>query len=206
MPGRAVLTTWEAGRYCQVSPFTIRRWVEEGKLPAYTTPGGHRRIRREDLDAFLARHGMPTPEDFSPGARRVLLLESDPTARRTARELLSSFSPELDVKAPDDPFAAGALLYSFAPHLVLFDLDDDSLDWARACESLRRSPDLAHIKTAGSTRRSTVETVAAAQQRGLLEVLQKPLDPGALRTLLKGVFPYLDLSPLAPRRRAKSSK
>jgi len=206
MPGRTVLSTWEAGRYCRVSPFTIRHWVEEGKLPAYTTPGGHRRIRREDLDAFLTRYGMPTPDDFSPGARRVLLLEAEPAARRASLELFKSFSTDLDLRAPDEPFAAGALLYAFAPHLVLFDLDDDSLDWAKACETLRRSPDLAHIKMAGSTRRSTVETVGAAQRCGLLDVLQKPLDPGAVRGLLKTVFPYLDLTAPRPRRRAKTSK
>lgn len=206
MPGRTVLSTWEAGRYCRVSPFTIRHWVEEGKLPAYTTPGGHRRIRREDLDAFLKRYGMPIPEDFAPGARRVLLLEAEPASRRRALEIFRALSPDLELKAPDDPFAAGALLYAFAPHLVVFDLDDDALDWARACETLGRSPDLAHIRMAGTTRSSTVETVAAAQERGLLEVLQKPLEPAAVRALLKAVFPYLAMAPARPRRRARTSR
>lgn len=205
MPGRAVLSTWEAGRYCRVSPFTVRNWVERGILPAYTTPGGHRRIRREDLDAFLVRYRMPLPEDFAPGARRVLLLEAEPGPRRTYRDLLKSFSPDLDLRAPEDPFAAGTLLYAFSPHLVLFDLDDDSLDWAKACATLHRSPDLAHIKVAGATRRSTVETVEAAQRCGMVEVLQKPLDPAAVRALLKSVFPYLELAPTR-RRRAKTSR
>jgi excisionase family DNA binding protein len=209
MLGRTVLTTWQAGRYCGVNPYTVRNWVEKGILRAYTTPGGHRRIRREDLDAFLVQYGMPAPEDFLPGGRRVLLMEADPAARRRHRNLLGSFSAEMDLRAAEDSFAAGALLYAFAPHLVIFDLDDASLDWVHACATLHHSPDLARIKLAGATRRATVEMVERAQRVGMVEVLVKPLEPSAVRALLKTVFPYLELAavPAAPRkRRAKTSR
>ncbi len=35
-----------------VTPKTIRRAVEQGRLPAVRTPGGHYRIRREDLERY----------------------------------------------------------------------------------------------------------------------------------------------------------
>lgn len=37
-----------------VNESTVKRWIDRGLLSAVRTPGGHRRVRREDLQAFLA--------------------------------------------------------------------------------------------------------------------------------------------------------
>jgi excisionase family DNA binding protein len=47
------LTTGAAADYCNVDKKTIRRWTDAGKLPAFITPGGHRRYRLADLDALF---------------------------------------------------------------------------------------------------------------------------------------------------------
>ena len=44
-----LMTMKEAGAFLHVSNTTIRRWVNEGKLPACRTEGGHRRFFKEDL-------------------------------------------------------------------------------------------------------------------------------------------------------------
>jgi excisionase family DNA binding protein len=36
-----------------VSRQTVRDWAEKGLLPSFRTPGGQRRFRAEDVDAFL---------------------------------------------------------------------------------------------------------------------------------------------------------
>lgn len=42
-----------AARRLGVSPHTIRRWTASGFLPCTRTPGGHRRIKQEDVDEML---------------------------------------------------------------------------------------------------------------------------------------------------------
>lgn len=37
-----------------VAKDTVQRWCREGKLAAITLPGGHYRIRAEDVDAILS--------------------------------------------------------------------------------------------------------------------------------------------------------
>ena len=53
------LTTGEAAKYCYVSQATVVNWIKQGKLPAYSTPGGHYRILLPDFLLFLENHGMP---------------------------------------------------------------------------------------------------------------------------------------------------
>ena len=37
-----------------MDPDTLRRWADEGRVPAFTTPGGHRRFERRALERLIA--------------------------------------------------------------------------------------------------------------------------------------------------------
>ena len=57
-PGRRPLperlALGEASRLLGVDPDTLRRWADEGRVPAFTTPGGHRRFERRALEQLIA--------------------------------------------------------------------------------------------------------------------------------------------------------
>jgi excisionase family DNA binding protein len=76
------LTLGQAAKYLGVAQSTIRKWSDVGRVPAFYTPGGHRRYRRSDLDMFLERSG--------PGGRGregpvVLVVDDDPSVRELVR-------------------------------------------------------------------------------------------------------------------------
>lgn len=50
----AYLTTQQAAAILGVSVFTVRRWIDEGKLKAYR-PGGQYRITEDQIRACLTR-------------------------------------------------------------------------------------------------------------------------------------------------------
>src|SRR6266496_492556 len=58
---KTIYTTHEVSRLLQVNPRSVINWIDQNLLPSYRTPGGHRRIRRDDLLAFLRKHQIPTP-------------------------------------------------------------------------------------------------------------------------------------------------
>src|SRR5260221_13066662 len=51
------LTLGQAARFLGVAQSTIRKWSDNGRVPAFYTPGGHRRYRGSDLETFLDRSG-----------------------------------------------------------------------------------------------------------------------------------------------------
>jgi excisionase family DNA binding protein len=53
-PRSSWLALGAASRFLGVDPDTLRRWADSGRVPAFTTPGGHRRFLRSDLDRALA--------------------------------------------------------------------------------------------------------------------------------------------------------
>ncbi len=65
-PATAAPAAWiglgEASRLLGIAPGTLRRWADEGRVPVFTTPGGHRRFSRSAISALLpvARARRPT--------------------------------------------------------------------------------------------------------------------------------------------------
>ena len=53
------LTLGQAAKYLGVAQSTIRKWSDQGRVPAFYTPGGHRRYRESEVRALLA--GIPAP-------------------------------------------------------------------------------------------------------------------------------------------------
>lgn len=50
-----LLTTRDVADVARVDPATVRRWVASGLLrPTVTTPGGHMRFDRADVNRLLA--------------------------------------------------------------------------------------------------------------------------------------------------------
>ena len=49
----AVMMPYEVAELLKVDPKTVTRWAAAGKLPCITTPGGHRRFKREVVLALL---------------------------------------------------------------------------------------------------------------------------------------------------------
>src|SRR5213082_397903 len=75
------LTLGQAAKYLGVAQSTIRKWSDQGRVPAFYTPGGHRRFRRGDLESFLARSG-PGGQQAGP---TVLLVDDDERMRELVR-------------------------------------------------------------------------------------------------------------------------
>jgi excisionase family DNA binding protein len=57
---RTWLSLGPASQLLGVDPGTLRRWADEGRVPVYTTPGGHRRFDRRALERLATerRPGM----------------------------------------------------------------------------------------------------------------------------------------------------
>jgi excisionase family DNA binding protein len=51
----------EASRLLGVAPGTLRRWSDSGQVPAFTTPGGHRRYRRAALERLIPADRQARP-------------------------------------------------------------------------------------------------------------------------------------------------
>jgi excisionase family DNA binding protein len=204
MREKTVFTTFEAAKICHVSPLSIINWVNAGRLPAFRTPGGHRRIRREDLVRFMRENQIPLPEELVDGSGRpkVLVVDDEPTIRELVADYLANRPVRpYEVEVAADGFEAGRLVTSFRPDAVLLDLRIPGLDGFQVCRSIKDDKNTAGTVVLAMTGYYTPETEARVLECGALKCLAKPLAPSEIATALDEVFQGSSGANPASRRR-----
>ena len=202
MRDKAVFTTFEAAKLCHVSPLSIINWVNAGRLPAFRTPGGHRRIRREDLVRFMRDNGMPLPEDLREGSGRprVLVVDDEASIREVLTEHLTTREKPYEVMAAADGFEAGRLVATFRPDVVLLDLRMPGMDGFQVCRTIKADPETSNTVVIAMTGYYTPETEARILECGAMRCIAKPIEPSALGTQIDQLFDH-GTGPRQRRRR-----
>jgi excisionase family DNA binding protein len=135
--GRAAfLTPTEVADRLLVAPVTVRLWASRGLLPSVTTPGGHRRFRATEVEAFIARRRQ-IQDSASATPSRLLLIDDDAQYTRYLRTLLATHAPDLHVETASDGFTAGIKCESLRPDIVTLDLQMPGMDGVEVCRLLR---------------------------------------------------------------------
>jgi excisionase family DNA binding protein len=202
MEEKSVFTTFDAAKLCHVSPLSIINWVNAGRLPAFRTPGGHRRIRKEDLVRFMRDSGIPLPEALREGSGRakVLVVDDEASIRDVLSEHLSTRARPYEVMTAADGFEAGRLMATFRPDVVLLDLRMPGMDGFQVCRTIKADPDSAGAVVIAMTGYHTPETEARVLDCGAIRCFAKPEEPTVLGTFIDSV---LERGTSARQRRRK---
>lgn len=175
------LTLGQAAKFLGVAQSTIRKWSDQGRVPAFYTPGGHRRYRRRDLEAFLDRSG--------PGGRSagplVLVVDDDPSLREFVRINL-----ELEGYTVREAGGAEEALTAIddqAPALVLLDVVMPGVDgWQMLQRMQERYGSIPVIMFSGKVEESSP---GDAERRGARGFVGKPFDPQQLIERARALVP-----------------
>ena len=175
------LTLGQAAKYLGVAQSTIRKWSDQGRVPAFYTPGGHRRYRRRDLELFLDRSG--------PGGRTtgplVLIVDDDDRLREFVHAHL-----ELEgyrVREAGSAEQALATIDDEAPDLVLLDVVMPGIDgWQMLQQMQERYGSIPVIMFSGKV---DERTAGEAAERGAHGFVGKPFDPQQLIDRAKSLVP-----------------
>jgi excisionase family DNA binding protein len=192
---RRFYTTFEAAHVLGVSLPTVVNWIKARRLKAHRTPGGHRRIAREELAAFMSRHGMPLPEELADAvdARRKALAvgEAGWALDHVVRQLQDA---GLVVQPSRPGFEAGLAAARLVPDVVV--LVDPPSDGGETLAALRSDEALGNVPVVAAARAEHVQRLRAA---GCEIVLASPIADGAL---VAAATQALATAASAPRRRS----
>ncbi len=188
-PPRKAFGTYDIARICLVTPATVGRWIEEGKMPFFTTGGGHRRVWAEDLAAFLKSHNFPVPDALvDRGALRILVVDDEADVRRMLVRTLRRLYPEAEVEDAADGFEAGHKITSTPPDLVILDLQMPGMDGYKVCRLIRADAALKQTKILIISGQEMEEPRAKSLGAGADDFLAKPFDTSALSLKLKALL------------------
>jgi excisionase family DNA binding protein len=175
------LTLGQAAKFLGVAQSTIRKWSDLGRVPAFYTPGGHRRYKRADLQAFLDRSGPGKPAR----GPLVLVVDDNSQVREVVRVNLEMEGYAVREAAnAEDGLSA---LEEEVPDLILLDVMMPQVDgW----EMLRRVQERHGVGSIPVVMFSgQLEANEEAVERGAQGFVGKPFDLRALVEQTKQIVP-----------------
>jgi two-component system, OmpR family, response regulator RpaA len=178
------LTLGQAARFLGVAQSTIRKWSDNGRVPAFYTPGGHRRYRRADLETFLDRSG---PGGKSKGGPLVLLVDDDEKVRELVRVNLE-FEGYLVREAGSAEEGMNAIEEA-KPDLVLLDVMMPQTDGWEMLRKIQERYGAGAIPVVMFSGKVDEQALAAASASGAQAFVGKPFDMQQLIDQTKQIAP-----------------
>lgn len=145
-PKRLFYTTFEISQICGVNPTTIQNWIKGKKLKAFKTPGGHRRVRREDLVSFMKEFGMPIPESIVSNPPLAMIVDDESDILDMLEDMLESGEEEINVVRAQSGIAALLMIGEYKPDLLILDIMMPGMNGYEVCRKLKANAGTQNIK------------------------------------------------------------
>jgi excisionase family DNA binding protein len=177
---RRYLTTGKVGEMLEVSPAAIKKWIQQGKLAAFRTPGGHFRILADEVERFQKTHGFGAGAGEPP---RVLVVDDQSEAAEALVASLRAYDPRARMETAANGFEGLLRIGTFRPDVLLLDLGMPGMDGFEICRQIKRDPLIRDTKVVVMTARS-LDAEPRAMEAGADGILFKPLEAAAVHRLL----------------------
>ena len=178
------LTLGQAAKYLGVAQSTIRKWSDQGRVPAFYTPGGHRRYRRADLDNFLNRSGPGGAVQQGP---LVLIVDDDPRVREYVRVNLEMEG--YGVREAGSAEEGLTVLEEVSPDLILLDVMMPEVDGWEMLRRVQERHGVGAIPVVMFSGKVDEQNADEATARGAQGFVGKPFDPQQLIEHAKQLLP-----------------
>lgn len=176
------MTVFTASKYCNVSSKTIINWVDAGHIEAYKTVGGHRRIKKADLERFMVNQGIPIPEENDEGTRKkILVVDDDLIIVESIVQALEEDEFDYEVISASDGFEAGLQVNHFHPDLLILDIMMPDIKGYEVCKKIKSNKETAHIKIIVLSAYLDDEKFQQMKENGADVCLSKPLPLSQLK-------------------------
>src|SRR5438093_8299213 len=180
------LTLGQAAKYLGMPQSTIRTWSDTGRLPAFYTPGGHRRYRKSDLDEFVAEGGKVTPRRGN-GRRLMLIVDDDDKLREFVRVNLEMEGYSVrEASSADDGLQA---LDEEPPDLILLDVMMPQVDGWEMLRRVQERHGVGSIPVIMFSGKVDEDSLKRATSRDAQGFIGKPFNPQQLIDSTKQLVP-----------------
>ncbi|MBK6916381.1 MAG: response regulator [Deltaproteobacteria bacterium] len=201
-PVKDTYSTHDVAKICCVTPTTVIRWIEDGLIPAFKTVGGHRRVRRDDLERVCRERAIPFNLPTGTEVGRILVVDDEPVVLDLVRDVVKELNHKFDVEVAKDAFDAGRLVVAFRPQLIFLDLMMPGVDGFEVCHRLKKDPATANTEVIAITGYYTETNTERILGAGAAACLRKPLDVAEVRRHVVEAFHLRELGGNAGRQAA----
>lgn len=170
-----LLTPAQAAELLSVSPITVRYWAKEGRLNFVTTPGGHRRFERADIEKLLDDKSISNENE------RIVIVEDDKQHADVLIEFITVLYPDIKVDVAYSGFEAGLMIQALQPNLIFLDIVMPNIDGFTVCQQIKSNSKTKNIPIIAMSGYSDEAISDKILKAGASQFLVKPIRLSVLK-------------------------
>lgn len=174
--GDREFTSEEVAEMCGVTRVTVADWITRGRLSVRWTTGGHRRIPRGSLAAFMREQGYSLPRSIDSARALTVVMHAHPVRQIELADVFD-LPGEFDVERMVPGIDALLTIGAKRPDVLVFATRAPGFDTPQFIESLRLMPTMiecalvavmTHEEEASALRRLGVDIITTMDRLGEL--------------------------------------
>lgn len=170
------LSTFVIAEMLHVDPGSVANWIDQGLLTAHRTPGGHRRVKTEDLKSFLREYKMPVPAELGGSRTKILIVDDEAPVAHLIAQAVKDHYPDFEIAEAHTGFNAGSQIATLRPDVVILDLKMPDMDGFEVCRLIKSKEHTKHAEVIALTAHQTPENERRIMDCGARVCLSKPVD------------------------------
>lgn len=178
------LTTGDIARICDVTANGVIKWVKAGKLKAFRTPGGQRRVREEDFRDFAQKFNYPITTNFFKRDRkpRILIVDDNRDIVKLLKQFLGK-QEEFDILSAHNGYEACIKAGSYRPEVMILDIMMPKVDGFEVLKQMQEIPETKGISIVimSALDPATVRPRVSVE----IPIFSKPIDLQALEAQIR---------------------
>lgn len=177
-------TTSEVAKILHVAVGSVINWVDDGKLKAIITPGGHRKIPYNTLTAFLKEHNYELSDNFIP-TRLIYLVDDEDSTHSFFRKIFEKVE-----KTNLNYFYSGTealiAIGKQVPNMIVVDILMPDIDGIQVIKHIKSKPELTNVNVIAISADITKKDLALKAGANLF--MKKPFNMNEFNeTIVNGI-------------------
>lgn len=196
--GARSYSTIEIAKRLGISLQTVQRWVDSGRLKAWKTPGGHRRIDAHSAELLFKAYEQTvgTAPAAGPGgpagaaeARplQVVIVDDDAMDRELMSTLVQAALPTAQLRVAGNGFQGLVMIAKQAPDIVVTDVHMPHMDGFEMIRNVLADAETRPRLMIAVSAKSPKELADFGQLPSEVLLLRKPLEREAFVAALRGL-------------------
>lgn len=179
-----ILGTTDISRACGVTIQTVQSWIDRGVLSAFRTPGGHRRVKRDDFLGFLERFQFPLYQQIKSSYPRILIADDEKDLRDSVNQVIVKSFPNAVITLCSSGADALIHLGLAKPDLAIIDVFMPGMNGVQLLEKIKGFPELKQTKVLIITGHKNKVSEKDLRKKGADEIIYKPFRAPALTEII----------------------
>ena len=183
-----ILGTTDISKICGVTTQTVQSWIDRGVLKAFRTPGGHRRVKREDFLEFLEKFQFPAAAKTTSSQPRILIADDEPDLLDSIQEIVAGAVPQANITPCSTGAEALIQMGLSRPDLAILDVFMPGLSGIQILDKILETPEFKHTRVIIITAHKDHVTEKALLDKGAAAVLFKPFSTADLKKQIEEIL------------------